>query len=102
MVIAATILGQNGKRAWMTMIRDGQNHLSPNAGIPEAVVAGSLGVQLGGSQYYQGQLIEKPTIGERLREIEHDDIVLCHRILIATAFVALVFFIFIRMAVEAI
>jgi adenosylcobinamide-phosphate synthase len=96
MVIAATLLGQNGKRAWSTMMRDGQNHLSPNAGIPEAVVAGALGVELSGPQYYQGRRVDKPAIGKALREIESEDIFRSHQILFVTAFLALVLFLSIR------
>ncbi len=96
MVIAAALLGKNGKRAWATMLRDGQNHLSPNAGIPEAVVAGALGVELGGPQYYQGRMVEKPAIGEAHREIEPEDILKSHQILFVTAFLALILFLSIR------
>ncbi len=99
MVVSATLLGMDGKRAWKTMLRDGQNHLSPNAGIPEAVVAGSLGVKLGGSQHYQGHRVEKPTQGEAFRGIEPDDIYKSHQILFVTAFLALVLFLLIRVGV---
>lgn len=98
MVIAVTLLGLNGKRALTTMLRDGQNHLSPNAGIPEAVAAGSLGVALGGPQYYQGRMVEKPTIGEALREIEPEDIFRVHKILFLTALLAVFLFLSIRVA----
>ena len=101
MVISATLLGLNGKRAWNTMLRDGQNHLSPNAGIPEAAVAGALGVELGGPQYYQGRMVEKPTIGEGVREIEPEDIFKSHQILFATALLALVLFLSIRLGVDS-
>ena len=100
MVLSTTLLGLNGKRAWSTMLRHGQNHLSPNAGIPEAVVAGSLGVELGGPQYYQGRMVAKPTIGEELREIETEDICKAHQILFATALLALVIFLSIRLGVD--
>lgn len=46
-----------------TMIRDGRKHLSPNAGIPEAAIAGALGVKLGGPSTYNGIEIQKPYIG---------------------------------------
>src|SRR3972149_7810024 len=36
----------------------------PNSGIPEAAVAGALGVQLGGVNYYQGVPSSRPFIGE--------------------------------------
>ena len=100
MVFSATLFGLNGKRAWVTMLRQGQNHLSPNAGIPEAVVAGSLGVELGGPQCYQGRMVEKPTIGEAIREIEPEDIFRSHQILFATALIALVLFLSLRMGID--
>jgi adenosylcobinamide-phosphate synthase len=46
------------------MIRDGRKHTSPNSGIPEAAMAGSLGVRLGGPSTYGGLLVQKPFIGE--------------------------------------
>ena len=47
-----------------TLLRDGRKHLSPNSGVPEAAMAGALGVVLGGPSYYGGVLMEKPYIGE--------------------------------------
>lgn len=61
-------------RTLRTALRDGQKHLSPNSGIPEAAFAGALGIQLGGPNYYDSQLVEKPFIGEAVRPIEADDI----------------------------
>jgi len=46
------------------MLRDGRKHSSPNSGVPEAAMAGALGVQLGGPSMYGGILVEKPFIGE--------------------------------------
>ncbi|MEO5358849.1 MAG: adenosylcobinamide-phosphate synthase CbiB [Nitrospirota bacterium] len=51
------------RESLMTMLRDGRKHSSPNAGIPEAAMAGALGVRLGGPSYYGGALVEKPYIG---------------------------------------
>lgn len=53
-------------RAFKIMIRDGRNHLSPNSGIPEAAMAGALGVRLGGPSTYGGIKVDKPFIGEEL------------------------------------
>lgn len=50
--------------AWRSAWRDGDKHASPNAGYPEAALAGALGVQLGGPSRYFGTVIEKPTLGE--------------------------------------
>jgi len=47
-----------------TMVHDGRNHTSPNSGMPEAAMAGALGVRLGGPSTYGGLLVDKPYIGE--------------------------------------
>ena len=44
--------------------RDRGNAASPNAGCPEAAMAGALGVRLGGASIYFGRLVEKPFIGD--------------------------------------
>ncbi|WP_386078352.1 adenosylcobinamide-phosphate synthase CbiB [Vreelandella sp. F11] len=46
--------------------RDAPRHPSPNAGWPEAMVARLLGVQLGGTNYYQGVVSHRATLGESL------------------------------------
>ncbi|HBM81716.1 MAG TPA: cobalamin biosynthesis protein CobD [Clostridiaceae bacterium] len=56
------------------MIRDRKNHKSPNCAYPEGAVAGLLGVQLGGDNIYFGEVVKKPKIGDRIRELERDDI----------------------------
>lgn len=50
------------------MINDGRKHLSPNAGIPEAAMAGALNIRLGGPSTYGGILVQKPYIGEEKTE----------------------------------
>lgn len=50
------------------MINDGRKHLSPNSGIPEAAMAGALGVRLGGPSRYNGVEVQKPYIGEEKTE----------------------------------
>lgn len=54
LMVVIACLGFNARRAWHTMVRDAAGHPSPNSGIPEAAVAGALGVRLGGLNYYQG------------------------------------------------
>jgi adenosylcobinamide-phosphate synthase len=56
------------RSALRIMLRDGRNHSSPNSGIPEAAMAGALGVRLGGPSTYGGITIEKPYIGDSLSE----------------------------------
>ena len=55
-------------------IKYGKNHTSPNAGYPEAAIAGALRCRLGGPNYYNGALVDKPWIGEINREIESADL----------------------------
>jgi adenosylcobinamide-phosphate synthase len=54
----------SGMEALRIMIRDGSRHVSPNSGIPEAAMAGALGVKLGGPSSYGGMVSEKPFIGD--------------------------------------
>ncbi len=70
MVLVAPFAGLNLKGAWRIMTRDGRNHSSPNSGIPEAAAAGALGVQLGGTNFYFGQPVAKPTIGDPLQTLD--------------------------------
>lgn len=60
----------SAKNAWRIMWRDGQNHLSPNSGVPEAAMAGALGIQLGGTSTYGGIPVAKPTIGDPATPID--------------------------------
>ena len=52
------------RRCLIIMIRDGRKHPSPNSGIPEAAMAGALGIRLGGPSTYGGVLSDKPGIGD--------------------------------------
>jgi adenosylcobinamide-phosphate synthase len=62
--LAALLCGQRPAQALRILRRDGRKHASPNAGLMEAAMAGALGVQLGGTNYYDGQPLDKPTIGD--------------------------------------
>ena len=73
-VIASFILRFNWRDSWRIMRRDGRNHPSPNSGIPEAAVAGALGIQLGGKISYFRKIACKPTIGDRLKETDKKDV----------------------------
>ncbi|WP_232493792.1 adenosylcobinamide-phosphate synthase CbiB [Novosphingobium kaempferiae] len=53
-----------GLRGWRVMVRDHTRHASPNAGWPEAAMAGALGVRLAGPIAYDGMLADKPWIGQ--------------------------------------
>ena len=64
LVGSALLLDLDCRRAWRITWRDAARHPSPNSGYPEAAVAGALGVQLGGLNYYQGQPSLRPKMGE--------------------------------------
>lgn len=74
MSIGAFILGYNGKESFRILRRDCRNHASPNAGFPESATAGALGIRLGGASVYFGKRVEKPTIGDKIKAVEGDDI----------------------------
>jgi adenosylcobinamide-phosphate synthase len=61
--VAAVLTNSNARRAWRIFLRDGSDHPSPNAGQPEAAMAGALGVRLGGMNYYGGEPSPKPVLG---------------------------------------
>ena len=92
MCLAARPAGFDGKNAWKIFLRDRKQHKRPNSAHTEAAAAGALDIQLAGSNYYFGKLVEKPTIGDPLRPVEPADILRCNRLMYATAFLAMVLF----------
>jgi adenosylcobinamide-phosphate synthase len=64
MVLAAGVVGLEPRGVWRTLRRDAGKASSPNAGWPEAAMAGALGVQLGGPSTYFGQEVHKPCLGD--------------------------------------
>ena len=92
MCLAARPAGFDGRNAWRIFRRDRKNHKSPNSAHTEAAAAGALDVQLAGSSYYFGKLVEKPTIGDPLRPVEPADILRCNRLMYAGTFLAMVLF----------
>lgn len=92
MMIASLMIGLNAKESIRIAIRDRKNHKSPNCAYPEGAVAGALEVQLGGTNIYFGKEVYKPTIGDKHRELEIEDILKTNKIMYVTSFVALVIF----------
>lgn len=82
LVPAAFLLGLDGQNSLRIFSRDRLNHASPNSGHSEAAVAGALGVQLGGGAIYFGQVVVKPTMGERTRELVANDILITNRLML--------------------
>lgn len=74
LLVAVMLLRLDVKRAWQAIIRDAAGHPSPNSGIPEAGVAGALGVRLGGCNYYQGVPSMRAYMGEALHSLSPNHI----------------------------
>jgi adenosylcobinamide-phosphate synthase len=54
------IVSVRPRTALAAMWRDAHHHRSPNAGWPEAAMAGALGIRLSGPRIYDGHLSEEP------------------------------------------
>jgi adenosylcobinamide-phosphate synthase len=85
LIVAAAALSSRtaAERAWRAVRRDAHHHRSPNAGYPEAAMAGALGLALAGPRRYGGVLVEDAVMGSGRRDAGAADIrkalVLYHR-----------------------
>ena len=91
-IIASFILHYDYKYSFKIFFRDRKNHSSPNSAHAEASVAGALGVQFGGRVSYFGKETEKPTIGDKIKDFELEDIKKNIKIMYVTSFLSLVIF----------
>jgi len=66
LLVAAAVLmpGASAGNAWRAMWRDAGKHRSPNAGWPEAAMAGALGIALAGPRSYGGVMGDFAYMGE--------------------------------------
>lgn len=55
--------GADAQAAWQAVRRDAGKHRSPNAGWPEAAMAGALGLALAGPRVYGGQMVDDAMMG---------------------------------------
>lgn len=69
------VKGADAEKAWTTALRDAQKHASPNAGWPEAALAGALGFSLGGPRAYDGEVHHLPEFGSGRRDLGPPDVV---------------------------
>ena len=89
-IVVSPLAGGNISNAWKIWRRDRRNHSSPNSAQTESACAGSLGIQLAGPACYFGKRLEKPYIGDAVREIELEDILRSNRIMIVASVVGVV------------
>jgi len=74
-VMAAAITpGASAVNAWRAVARDARHHRSPNAGYPEAAMAGALGLALGGRRFYAGVEVNDAIMGNGRRDATPRDI----------------------------
>ncbi|GAA0122470.1 MAG: cobalamin biosynthesis protein [Clostridium argentinense] len=74
MCLTSFVVGGTIEDSFRIMIRDRKNHKSPNCAYPEAAAAGAMKIQLGGTNTYFGELVYKPTLGDRIKSLEASDI----------------------------
>ena len=71
---AGVLPGASAAGAWRAVRRDARRHRSPNAGWPEAAMAGALGFALAGPRRYGGRLVDDAFMGSGRRELGAADI----------------------------
>jgi adenosylcobinamide-phosphate synthase len=71
---AAMVPGASAPSAWRAYRRDARQHPSPNAGWPEAAMAGALGLRLAGPRIYGGVLVDDHWVGDGRVEATAQDI----------------------------
>lgn len=67
---AAVVCRFRATAAWRCAWRDGGGGPVPNAGIPEAAMAGALGVRVGGLNWYDGNAVTMPPMGDPIQPLE--------------------------------
>lgn len=68
--LVSPLLKGNILESLKIMTRDRKNHKSPNCAYPEAAAAGAMRIQLGGTNSYFGELVYKPTLGDKKQNLD--------------------------------
>jgi len=95
MIAATFLLRLNWILALKILWRDHARHLSPNAGYPEAALAGAFGIRLGGPSVYFGKEVAKPYIGEEFFPVTLRMLKEARYLCLATAILSLLAFWFV-------
>ena len=86
--LAAPLAGGSIREALRSMRRDARLHRSPNAGWPEAAMAGALGLALAGPRRYGARIVDDPYLNAEGRiDAGPDDIRRALRVFIGAALV---------------
>lgn len=68
------IISSRFRTAFACMLQDARQHRSPNAGWPEAALAGALGVRLSGPRAYATGVSDEPWLNAAARDAEAMDL----------------------------
>ena len=74
LILAARLAGGSAEDGWQAVRRDASHHRSPNAGWPEAAMAGALGLKLGGPRIYGDTLVDDAFMGDGRQDVTVADI----------------------------
>jgi adenosylcobinamide-phosphate synthase len=75
LILAAALLpGADPAASWRAVRRDAPKHRSPNAGWPEAALAGALGFKLAGPRVYGGESVDDVFMGDGRADLDAADI----------------------------
>lgn len=90
--VGAFFVNERSMEAWRIGFQKGASKTSnANSVVPEAAFAGALGVQLGGTNYYQKRKVETPKVGYPVRSLEKEDIRRAYHLVKTSAWAALGF-----------
>jgi adenosylcobinamide-phosphate synthase len=85
-IAAAQFVTGRASQAWAICRADARRHSSPNAGFPEAAIAGALAIQLGGDAIYGGEVERRESMGHADHDASVADIAAARALMrIATA-----------------
>ena len=73
-LLLAVASGERWRTALEAALRDAPHHRSPNAGWPEAAMAGALGLKLAGPRVYGGVSVDDAFMGDGRAEANADDV----------------------------
>lgn len=90
LILAAFVLKYDYKNAYKMQRRDAKKHPSPNSGFPESTVAGALGIQLGGLNYYGGMPSLRALMGDATQILQSHHIEKVTRLMYVTTWLFVV------------
>lgn len=99
MALSGCLIGGNFFYTLKIIKRDSRKHAGPNPGLSESAMAGTLKVRLGGINYYQGEMIKTPFIGEKINHLTTEHIKKSNELVLITSLLFLSFcllFLFIK------